>query len=167
VLPGTQTVMVTKGTFAEMKLPGSGPASTTMGATLGPAAVGLTVTEAVPDLVESWLEVAVTVSTRLAVTTGAVSRPELEIEPAVALHVTDELKFPVPFTVAEHWLVWPDVTVDGEQLTLTEVIELEVLFPPPPQAASSDKLPSTRHSPSFCTVVSPSVDLACLHALRH
>jgi len=36
---------------------------------------------------------------------GAVRTPDAEIEPAVALQVTDELKLPVPVTVAEHWLV--------------------------------------------------------------
>jgi hypothetical protein len=39
------------------------------------------------------------------VTTGAVNRPADEMVPALAVHVTAELKFPVPETVAEHWLV--------------------------------------------------------------
>lgn len=38
-------------------------------------------------------------------TTGAVNKPEDEIVPALAVQVTAELKFPVPATVAEHWLV--------------------------------------------------------------
>jgi hypothetical protein len=51
-----------------------------------------------------------------------VNKPELEMVPALAVHVTPELKLPVPITVAEHWLVWPYRMVEGEQLTLTEVI---------------------------------------------
>ena len=53
------------------------------------------------------------------------------------LQVTAVLKLPVPLTFAEHWLVPPEVMVDGEQLTLTPVI-LEAVDPPPlpPQAAS-------------------------------
>jgi hypothetical protein len=76
-----------------------------IGATLAPALCGLIVTDAVPDTPEFWTEVAVTVSTRLVLTTGAVSTPEAEIEPALALQVTVETKLPVPVTVAEHWLV--------------------------------------------------------------
>jgi len=109
--------------LAEVKFAGSGPASTIIGATLAPAVIGLTVTDAVPDFVASCVDVAVTVTVVGEETMGAVRTPDAEIEPAVALQVTDELKLPVPVTVAEHWLVLPDETVDGKQLTLTAVID--------------------------------------------
>jgi len=69
---------------------------------------GVTVTIAVPDFVASCVAVAVIVTAVLVATTWAVNRPAAEIVPAFALQVTAELKFPVPVTVAEHWLVWPD-----------------------------------------------------------
>ena len=83
------------------------------------------------------MEMAVTVTSRLVVTCGALSNPEEEMDPAVVLQVTAVLKLPVPLTFAEHWLVPPEVMVDGEQLTLTPVMLEDVDPPPlPPQAAS-------------------------------
>jgi hypothetical protein len=59
------------------------------------------------------------------------------MDPAVVLQVTVVLKLPVPLTFAKHWLVPPEVMVDGEQLTLTPVMEEAVDPPPlPPQAVS-------------------------------
>jgi hypothetical protein len=76
-----------------------------------------------PDFVESCTEVAVTVTSSDAFPElGAVNKPVVEIEPALADHVTAELKFPVPETDAEHWLVWPYWIVDGAQLIVTDVI---------------------------------------------
>jgi hypothetical protein len=46
------------------------------------------------------------------------------IVPALADHVTAVLKLPVPFTVAEHWLVWvvcPACRVVGLHDALTDV----------------------------------------------
>ena len=88
-------------------------------------------------------------------TVGAVNKPVDEIEPALAAHVTAELKLPVPDTDAEHWLVCPDWTVDGEHAAVTEVI-VGVLPPPllllpPPQATISARLPSTSKIPSLLT----------------
>jgi len=68
---------------------------------------GFTVTVAVPDLVVSCDEVAVMVTVVAEETVGAVNMPEVVIVPALAVHVTAELKLPVPVTDAEHWLVWP------------------------------------------------------------
>ncbi len=51
---------------------------------------------------------------------GAVKRPELEIEPAVALHVTARLKLPVPRTVGVHCELSPVCTDVGLQETETE-----------------------------------------------
>jgi hypothetical protein len=74
-----------------------------MGCTLAPAAVGFTVTVAVPDLLVSCVEVAVMVTcSDVTPPDGAVNKPEAEIVPALAAHVTPELKLPVPITVAEH-----------------------------------------------------------------
>jgi hypothetical protein len=113
--------------------------------------------------------VAVTVTVVLEVTIGALSSPAVEIEPAVVVQLTAVLKFPVPVTVAAHWLVWPEETVDGEQLTLTPVIVpvLPPPPPPPPQAASSDRLPSTSKNPSLRTLLSPSANFAGFDAWRN
>jgi hypothetical protein len=94
-----------------------------MGCTLFVCWAGFTVTVAAPALLVSWVEVAVIVTcSEVTPPDGAVNKPELEMVPALAVHVTPELKLPVPITVAEHWLVWPYRMVEGEQLTLTEVI---------------------------------------------
>jgi hypothetical protein len=73
-----------------------------MGATLAPADAGFTVTLAVPDTLVFCTEVAVTVTDVLALTVGAVNRPDEEIVPAPVLHVTAVLKLPVPPTIAVH-----------------------------------------------------------------
>jgi hypothetical protein len=131
-------------------------------------AAGFTVTDALPEIPEFWIEVAVTVTVVAEVTTGAVSKPAGEIVALLlALQFTVETKLPVPVTVAEHWLVWPDDTVDGEQLTLTAVTEPMLLLLPPPQAASSDTVANTSKNPSLRTRLSPSANVAGLDALRH
>jgi hypothetical protein len=104
-----------------------------------------------PNLLVSWVDVAVTVTDVVVETVGAVSRPPVEIEPALADHVTVELKLPVPVKVAEHWLIPPDCTVDGVQLTVTELIVDPPLPLLPPQAAMSAKLPTTISSPTVRT----------------
>src|SRR5271165_2009308 len=132
-----------------------------IGATLFAAAIAVTVSVEVPDLVESWAEVAVTVADVLPLTImGAVSRPDAEICPALVAHVTAELKFPVPMTVAEHWLVWPDCTGEGAHDAATDVI-VDVLPPPPlllppppPQAVISTRLPRTSRIPKLRTTLS-------------
>jgi hypothetical protein len=55
-----------------------------------------------PDFVESWTEVAVTVTCALVATTGAVNTPLLSTEPELAVQFTAELKLLVPVTVAAH-----------------------------------------------------------------
>jgi len=139
------------------------------GATLPPAAGGFTVTLAVPATLVFCVEVAVTVTDVIVVTEGAVNKPAEEIVPALALHVTPELKLPVPLTVAEHWLVPPELTVVGEQLTVTDVTVDDDDPPLPPQAAITTMLPSTSNSPNLriITRLSPSADIAGLNALRH
>ena len=57
-----------------------------------------------------------------AATAGAVKRPLELMVPALADHVTAELKLPVPCTVAVHCEVAPGLTVDGLHAALTEVI---------------------------------------------
>jgi hypothetical protein len=53
---------------------------------------------------------------------GAVNTPADDICPALVDHDTAALKLPVPITVAEQVLFWPDCTVEGEQATITEVM---------------------------------------------
>lgn len=89
-----------------------------------------TVTVAFPDLLESSLLVAVTVT--VAAELGAVSSPLPVIDPPLALHVTVELKLPVPSTLTLHCEVAPGVTEDGEHTTDTEEIVEEVVVPVPP-----------------------------------
>jgi hypothetical protein len=106
LVPGMQTVTVTNPWFVVKKLCGAGPASTTMGSTLFVVCCGVTVTVVVPDIEVSCVDVAVIVTTNDALPEdGAVNKPELEMLPALAVHVTPELKLPVPITIAEHWLV--------------------------------------------------------------
>jgi hypothetical protein len=65
--------------------------------------VGFTVTVVVPNLLPSWAEVAVTVTRRdTSPELGALNKPVAEIDPALADHVTAELKLPSPITDAEH-----------------------------------------------------------------
>jgi hypothetical protein len=126
-----------------------------MGCTLLAGCAGFTVTVAVPALLVSCVEVAVIVTcSDVTPPDGAVNKPEMEIVPALAAHVTPELKLPVPVTVAEHWLVWPYRMIEGEQVTVTDVIVDDPL-PPPPQAAISVRLASTSNSHSFRTIVLP------------
>jgi len=140
-----------------------------------PVAAGFTVTVAELDWVLSWVEVAVTVTEVLLETDGAVNKPEELTLPVLADHVTAELKLPVPDTVAEQLLVWFEVTVAGEQLTLTEVMleEFTLLLPlklppppPPPQATIRNTLPITRTNPSLCTMSPCLVDSASVYAWR-
>lgn len=85
-----------------------------------------TATVAVPDFAGSCVDVAV--MTALPATAGAVNDPDALIVPLVADQVTAELKLPVPWTVAEYWLVWPVSMAVGVQDTPTEVIvEVELL----------------------------------------
>jgi hypothetical protein len=95
-------VRVTNGTFTLGGFNPTGPSSTTIGWTFL-ACAGFTVTVALPDLLVSWVEVAVIVTgSEVTPPGGAVNKPELEIVPALADQVTLELKLPVPITVAEH-----------------------------------------------------------------
>jgi len=57
----------------------------------------------VPDFEVSCVDVAVTVTSRDTLPAlGAVNKPDVEIDPALAVHVTAELKLPVPETNVEH-----------------------------------------------------------------
>lgn len=119
---------------------------------------GFTVTVVMPDLDVSCDEVAVMVTGVVEGTIGALKTPEAVIEPPLAIHVTPELKLPVPVTDAEHWLVWPDWTVDGEQDAVTDVM-VDVFPPPPlllpPQATISPRLPNTSSTPGLRTAFLP------------
>jgi hypothetical protein len=100
---------------------------------------GVTVTDAEADLEVSAFAVAVIVAGVLAPTLGAVKRPEDEMAPELADHVT--AVFALPVTVAVNCCVLPDCTV-------TEVGEIEMLtgtggggvnpmpLPPPLQLAT-------------------------------
>lgn len=120
------------------------------------AVKGVTVTVALPVFVVSCTDVAVMVTCVLVLTAWPVKTPFWVIVPTLVPHETALLKVPVPVTVAVHWLVWPDSTDVGTQLTLTAEIAL-LLEPPPPQAAipkSANKArirPRTRKpSPKTC-----------------
>jgi methylglyoxal synthase len=78
-----------------------------------------TITEADPDLVESWVDVAVMVAIPSAI---GVKTPDELIGPPVAAQVTLVLKLPDPETVAVHWLVCPVWGPTGVQETLTDLI---------------------------------------------
>lgn len=121
-----------------------------MGRTLYAVVAGLTVTVAEPERVLSWVEVAVIVTEVALETGGAVNRPDALTLPALADHVTAELKLPVPDTFAEQLLVWSEVTIAGEQVTLIEVMVGAVVLssPPPPQAVARNTPPTTSQSPS-------------------
>jgi hypothetical protein len=122
---------------------------------LPPAVVGFTVTEALPLTLVFCVEVAVTVTRRLVVTTGAVSIPDDEMEPADVVQVTLVLKLPLPVTLAEHWLVPPELTAVGEQLTLT-LVTVEFEDPPlPPQAAIQSTPVTTSNNPSLRAIIPP------------
>jgi hypothetical protein len=123
------------------------------------AVSGVTVTVALPVLVESWTDVAVIVTLVLVLTACPVKTPFWVIVPTLVPHETALLKVPVPVTVAVHWLVCPDSRDVGAQLTLTAVIAL-LLEPPPPQAAipkiaSNARIrPRTRKlSPETCPIM--------------
>jgi hypothetical protein len=85
------------------------------------------------------------------------NKPELEMVPALAAQVTAELKVPVPITVAEHWLVCPYRIVDGEQATVTEVIDDDPPLPlaPEPQAVIHNTPHTTSSRPILLTRSSP------------
>lgn len=96
-----------------------------------------TVTAALPLLVVSSVEVAITVAVPAP---AGVKTPELltvPIDAGLTDHVTAVLKVPVPDTVAAHAEVAPVASVAGEQATATLVIVGDVLPPPldalPPQ----------------------------------
>ncbi len=77
--------------------------------------------------------------------------------PALAAQVTAELKFPVPITAAEHWLVCPYMMVEGEHVTLTEVIVGDPPLPllPEPQPAIHNALDTASSTPILLTQSSP------------
>ena len=81
----------------------------------------LTVTVNVPVFVGSVTLVAVTITCVRVVTAGGVNTPELEIAPALAVHVTVCDGEFVPLTTAEHADVVVPATVAGEHVTETPV----------------------------------------------
>jgi hypothetical protein len=93
------------------------------------AVTGMTVMVAVPTLVVSSIEAALTETAVLAVTASAVNNPLASIVPALVPHETAVLKLPVPVTVAVQELVWPDCTEVGVHDTVTAVM-VAVLEPP-------------------------------------
>ena len=95
-----------------------------------------TVILVVPVFVASWVEVAVMVTVVVNGTVDAVKSPVagVMVPLPLAVHVTAELKLPVPETLAVHWLVWPEVIEVGLQLAPTTVMVDVVLLLPLPQA---------------------------------
>jgi hypothetical protein len=85
-----------------------------------------TFTVAEPDLVASWVDVAVIVAVAATVSVAfGVNTPVPLTVPALAgltVHLTAVLKLPVPFTVAAQALVCATVTVAGVHATATEVM---------------------------------------------
>jgi hypothetical protein len=81
---------------------------------------GRTLTNAVPDLLGSWVLVAVTVM--LAAEDGAVKTPLAFIAPALADQVTEELYLPEPFTAAVHCEVAFSAIVEGAHAGETEAM---------------------------------------------
>ena len=109
--------------------------------------VDCTVTIAVPDLVVSWVLVAVTVT--VPGKAGAVKIPLALILPPLADHVTPELKPPVPRTDALHCDVAFIATAEGVQAAETEEIEDDigndcVRLVTPPQAARISAITQTK-----------------------
>ena len=102
----------------------------------------LTVIGAEPDLVPSWVDVAVTLAVPAPL---GINTPEVEIVPPVADQVTPVLNAPVPCTVAEQVDVCVVRMELEEQETDTEVIVGDVggvlfaLPPPPPQPATHNE----------------------------
>src|SRR5271167_1242156 len=137
---GTQTVTLVKASFMVVKVCGCGPASTVSGCKF----TGLMITVVVPDCDVFCVEVAFMVTVVGATTTGAVKVPAALIEPALAVHVTVVTKAPVPATVAEHPINWPDWMGDGKQLALTPVTVDPLLLEP--QAANHNTLPTASKS---------------------
>jgi hypothetical protein len=76
---------------------------------------------AVPDLLVSCVLVAVTVTDPVEL--GAVNNPLPLIVPPLAVHVTAELKLPVPCTVALHCDIALGAIVEGLHATDTEEID--------------------------------------------
>jgi hypothetical protein len=131
-----------------------------------------TVTVAVPDLLESSRLVAVTVT--VAAELGAVSIPLALIEPPLAVHVTIELKLPVPCTVALHCDVAPAAMEGGVHTTDTEEMVGEVVVPvlptdPPPQPAltSSSTDAASTHPSDIFNPLSPKSSTAPTLLLRN
>jgi hypothetical protein len=115
---------------------------------------GPTVIVTVRNFVGSCTDVAVTVTAVLEATTGAVNTavvPEAEMVPALAVNVTPGLKLPVPYTTAEHELVWPDIRVSGAHVRVPPVIVIGVtgvivppLDPPPPGQPQRNIVPAAK-----------------------
>jgi hypothetical protein len=109
----------------------------------GCAAVTDTAAE-VPDLVVSWVEVAVKVALPTATpVTTPVDELIVATEVLEDVQVTVDEKLPVPFTDAEHVIVPPTAAVAG-QLALTEVmvggVGTKLVPPPPPQELRTSKI---------------------------
>lgn len=95
-----------------------------------------TLTDVLPDLLGSWVLVAVTVTGP--VVTGAVKTPLELTVPLLADHTTAELSTSEPATVAVHCEVAFAAIAAGEQADVTEAISDEALLLPP-QATSPIK----------------------------
>jgi hypothetical protein len=84
-----------------------------------PTGIDETGTLAEPDLPGSSMDVAVHVAVPAL---EGVSNPVESIVPSVAVHVTLELKLPVPLTVALHWVGAPTCVLGGLAVTVTDVM---------------------------------------------
>src|SRR5208282_6196365 len=134
VVLGTQTVTLVKASFTVVKVCGCGPASTMSACRF----TGLMITVAVPNSLVFCVDVAVIVTDKGEETTGAVKVPAGLIVPALAIQETVVEKVPVPVTVAEHVINWPDWIGDGKQLVVTPVTVVGLALEP--QAPSHSKL---------------------------
>lgn len=131
-----------------------------------------TVTVAFPDLLESSLLVAVTVT--IAAELGALNNPLPLIVPPLAVHITVELKLPVPCTVALHCEVAPAEMDEGAHTADTEEIAGEVVVPvlpidPPPHPAitnSSDDAANKNPRRIFKYCLQSVLPAQRLHAVR-
>jgi len=122
------------------------------------------ITVAVPNSLVFCVDVAVIVTDKGEETTGAVKVPAGLIVPALAIQETVVEKVPVPVTVAEHVINWPDWIGDGKQLVVTPVTVVGLALEP--QAPSHSKLPTTSKSPNLRILLVSLTDVAGLHILR-
>jgi hypothetical protein len=113
-----------------------------------PLAIAPTVTGAL--LITEGSSTDATITVAVPVVPPAVNKPELEIVPSPAtLHVTAELKFPVPAAVALNCSVCPETTFADAGVMVTEVTDVGAggvdEVGPPPQPTTDTTPSKTNH----------------------